>query len=215
MKTAVFVDAFNLYYGALRDRPYRWLNIQKLCQLLLPQHTIAYLKYFTALVSARPNNAGQPIRQQAYLRALKTIPHCSIHYGHYLTHKVWMPKVLPAGSPHEMVRVFKTEEKGSDVNLATHFIHDAHMNKFDIGVIISNDSDLLTPIRLVRETLNKKIGILNPHPHPSQALLPHIDFIKPIRPGVLKVSQFPPILHDESGECHCPSDWIDHEKETA
>ncbi len=63
--------------------------------------------------------------------------------------------------------MIKTEEKGSDVNLATHLLHDAHMGRFDVAVVVSNDSDLLEPIRIVREQLGKKVGILNPHPNPA------------------------------------------------
>jgi hypothetical protein len=59
-------------------------------------------------------------------------------------------------------------------------MHDAHMGRFDVAVVVSNDSDLLEPIKIVRGQLGKKVGVLNPHPKPSRALLPHIDFIKQI-----------------------------------
>jgi hypothetical protein len=35
------------------------------------------------------------------------------------------------------------------------------MGRFDVAVVISNDSDLLEPIKIVREHLGKKAGILN------------------------------------------------------
>jgi hypothetical protein len=70
MKTVVYVDGFNLYYGAVKETPYKWLNIHKLCQLLLPKNQIIKIKYFTALVTARPTDMDQPNRQQIYLRAL-------------------------------------------------------------------------------------------------------------------------------------------------
>ena len=66
MKTIVYVDGFNLYYGAVKDTPYKWLDINKLCQLLLPKHTIHQIKYFTARVVARPSDPDQPTRQQVY-----------------------------------------------------------------------------------------------------------------------------------------------------
>ena len=118
-----------------------------------------------------------------------------------------MPLVVPAGMKQQYAKVIKTEEKGSDVNLATHLLHDAHMGRFDVGVVISNDSDLLEPIRLIRSELNKKVGILNPHPNPSRALLPHIDFIKQIRAGVLGASQFPATMTDSVGIFTKPSAW--------
>jgi hypothetical protein len=36
------------------------INVRKLCELLLPKNTVAEIKYFTALVSARLNDPDQP-----------------------------------------------------------------------------------------------------------------------------------------------------------
>ena len=40
VRTIVYVDGFNLYFGALRKTPHRWLNLHTLASLLLPKHTI-------------------------------------------------------------------------------------------------------------------------------------------------------------------------------
>lgn len=40
------------------------------------------------------------------------------------------------------VSVLKTEEKGSDVNLAVDLLHDCVQGLYDCVVVISNDSDL-------------------------------------------------------------------------
>jgi NYN domain-containing protein len=207
LTTNIYIDGFNLYYGALRNTPNRWLNPETLSRLLLPKNTIGEIKYFTALVSARPSDPDQPVRQQLYLRALGTLPRVSIHLGHFLTHEVMMALVVPPGQPQRYAKVIKTEEKGSDVNLATHLLHDAHMGRFDVAVVVSNDSDLLEPIKIVRNELHKQVGILNPHPNPSRALLPHIDFIKQIRAGVLHASQFPATLTDARGIFTKPAAW--------
>ena len=50
------------------------MNVRTLCQLLLPRNPIAEIKYFTALVTARPGDSGQTVRQQLYFRALRTVP---------------------------------------------------------------------------------------------------------------------------------------------
>ena len=196
-----------MYYGALRKTPYKWVNVRALCQLLLPRNPIAEIKYFTALVTARPGDSGQTVRQQLYFRALRTVPGLSIHLGHFLSHEVMMPLASVPGRPQQYARVIKTEEKGSDVNLATHLLHDAHRGKFEVAVIVSNDSDLLEPIKIVREELGLKVGILNPHKRPSRALLPHIDFIKAIRTGVLGASQFSATMSDSHGTFHQPAGW--------
>ena len=135
------------------------------------------------------------------------MPKVSVHLGHFLTHEVTMPLVVAPGKPQQYARVIKTEEKGSDVNLATHLLHDAHSGRFDVAVVVSNDSDLLLPIRIVREQLKRRVGILNPHKNPSRALLPHIDFIKQIRSGVLQASQFPATLTDRHGTFTKPAGW--------
>ena len=118
-----------------------------------------------------------------------------------------MPMVVVPGQSQQYARVIKTEEKGSDVNLATHLLHDAHMNRFDVGVVVSNDSDLLGPIKIVRNELGKKVGILNPQKNPSRAILPHIDFIKQIRSGALGASQFPATMQDATGHFTKPVGW--------
>jgi hypothetical protein len=118
-----------------------------------------------------------------------------------------MPRVPVPGRRQEYVRVIKTEEKGSDVNLATHLLHDAHMGRFEVAVVVSNDSDLLEPIKIVRDQLGKKVGILNSHKKPSRALLPHIDFIKQIRGGALQASQFPATMSDQHGTFTKPVMW--------
>lgn len=104
-------------------------------------------------------------------------------------------------------RVIKTEEKGSDVNLATELLVDAFNDDFEIAIIVSNDSDLLMPIQVVTRMMGKPVGLLNPHKHPSVTLLPHVKFVKQIRPGVLSKCQFPTILVDEAGIFSKPAGW--------
>lgn len=214
MLTNVYIDAFNLYYGAVKNTPYKWLDLDKLCQLFLPKNKIKKIKYFTALVGSRPDHTGSNVRQLSYLRALQTIPHLSIIKGHYLSHAVWMPtfdsyqKALRQKGKIKFIRVLKTEEKGSDVNLATHLLNDGYKKEYEVAVIISNDSDLMEPIRIVKDELRLPVGVINPNqPHPSQVLLKTATFFKRIRKGALAASQFPPIMKDSNGEFHKPTSW--------
>ena len=208
IRTNIYVDGFNLYYGALRNSRYKWLNLRRLGELLLrPDNEIIQIKYFTARVKARPSEPDQPTRQQMYLRALRTLPGLSIHYGHFLSHEVSMPLVPVPGQPQRYAKVIKTEEKGSDVNLATHLLHDAHRGRFDVAVVVSNDSDLVGPIKIVREELRKKIGILNPHQKQSVELRNNSDFLKPIRAEHLAAAQFPQRLVDAHGQFTKPAIW--------
>ncbi len=51
LKTNIYVDGVNLFYGCLRKPPYRWLDLHSLFQKLLPRNEIHRLRYFTALVT--------------------------------------------------------------------------------------------------------------------------------------------------------------------
>lgn len=202
--TNVYIDGFNLYTGLSRTRlivGWIWLRSAS----MLPNDQIQSIKYFTAIVSARPHDPQQPMRQQIYLRALRTLPNVSIIFGHFLTHSY--PIVLTGSSPPQKVWVDKTEEKGSDVNLATHLLRDAFQRKFDVAVLITNDSDLLEPVRIVRQELGFPVGILNPHQHHSSALKPQATFMKRIRQSDVAANQFAPTLVDKHGHFHKPPTW--------
>jgi hypothetical protein len=207
-RTHVYIDGFNLYYGAVKGTALKWLDVRRLCELLLPGHRIDKVKYFTARVSARPDDPDKPTRQQIYLRALRTLPGVEIIYGSFLSHDVPMPLAEPPPGGSRFARVIKTEEKGSDVNIAAHLIHDAHQGLFDVAVLVTNDSDLTEPIKIVRRELGLPVGILNPHEQtPSQMLLKHASFVKQIRHGVLAASQFTAVLKDRKGPIHRPEAW--------
>jgi hypothetical protein len=206
MKTNIYVDGFNFYYGAVRGTPYKWLNIAEMCRRLLPNDQINSIKYFTALVHPRPKDPDQRVRQETYIRALQTIPNLEVIYGTFLSHEVVMPQ---AGQPGKFARVIKTEEKGSDVNIATHLLMDGFRDEYELAAVVSNDSDLLMPIKVVMNELQKPVGILMParQGHPSQVLTAQATFVKKIRERVLAQSQFGTTLQDKMGNITKPASW--------
>jgi hypothetical protein len=203
----VYVDGFNLYYGCLRGTPHKWLDLHALCCRLFPNDEIQRIRYFTALISSRPDDPQKPQRQQAYIRAIKTIPCLSVHLGHYLTRPTRMALVNPAPDGSRTVEVMKTEEKGSDVNLATYLLLDGFRGAYEAAAVISNDSDLKEPIAVVQSELRLPVGVVNPHParHRSRALQPA--FFRQIREPVLRACQLPLVLTDAVGEIHKPKAW--------
>lgn len=81
MKVRVYVDGFNLYYGALKGRrAARWLDLVALSHLLRPNDTIDAVRYFTARVKG-DQDAAAPGKQKLYLAALSTLPAVSVHFG--------------------------------------------------------------------------------------------------------------------------------------
>lgn len=91
MKINVYIEGFHLYYGAIKNPPFKWLDLMKMSELLFPNDTINKIKYFSARVSARLSDPDQPIRQSTYWRALQTIPNLSIIEGSFLVKPVMMP----------------------------------------------------------------------------------------------------------------------------
>ena len=152
----MYIDGFNLYYRALKDGPSRWLDLSMLAGTLLPGDTIHRICYFTARLDSRPNNPGQPRRQLVYLRALTTLSGVEIHYGAFRSGVRRRPlaKPLPGLPTHILIR--DSEEKGSDVNLATRLLVDGFSEEYEQAVVISNDADFATAMRYVRD----EIGVI-------------------------------------------------------
>ena len=246
MRTRVYVDGFNLYYGALKGTPFKWLDPVLLTSLLLPpKYEIERLRYFTARVSGKFDPQA-PARQRVYLKALATLAEVEIHYGRFLAKTAWRPlanlpvagrridaprpvtlprgdhRVLggrplrlpvgvypdrrggndgaPRGSgkliPDAVIAEFHTmEEKGSDVNLAAHLLNDAWQDLFDAAVVISNDTDLVVPIRMVTKERKRPVFVVCPGrwqiaPQLRQAA----SHVRHIRPAMLRAAQFPDAL---------------------
>lgn len=256
MKTFVYVDGFNVYYGCLKRSPYKWLNLAALMKQVLPANlTVARIKYFTAHVSGA-SDPDSPKRQDAYIRALKTLPEIEVYWGSFLAKNIWRPIInlpvggapihappapitLPAGAhavalagatPQVVVvgnypprgskrkkkvsrpvrdalrcEVHTMEEKGSDVNLAAHLLNDAWKAEFEVAVVVSNDTDLLTPIQMVKEERGKPVVVVCPDIKraASSKLVGVASSVRRIRPAMLAASQFPAVM----GTIRKPAGW--------
>src|SRR5271165_817476 len=219
MRTIVYVDGFNLYFRLLQKRPaLKWLNIKTLAERVLnPTNQITAVRYYTARVSGRLDPHG-PGRQQVYLDALATVPEISVHMGMFLSSEkfaglVHPPEFRPVASlPRpwpDVVKVLKVEEKGSDVNLASHLLLDAFQGNFDVAAVLSNDSDLVEPIRIVTKVLGKPVGLLSPVSNPTLELKNVASFIRRISVSDLAGSQFPDsIVRADGSTVNKPTTWV-------
>ena len=196
MRTNAYIDGFNLYYGAIKGTPFKWLDLGVLIRLVLgPEHDIACIKYFTTKVEVSEIDPDQRERQETYLRALRerrpNSPPIETYFGHFQRRPRRMPR-SPFGTG--WVEVIRTEEKGSDVNLAVHLLNDAWLDAYECAVVVSNDSDLAEAMRLARDR-GKPIGLVPPVMKTgrkiSQVLLRHSDFVRPIRRHHLERAQMP------------------------
>lgn len=210
-KTIVYIDGFNLYYR-LKYTPFKWLDLRKLSEFYLhPQeHEIQTIKYFTARVHSSREDPFKDTRQDIYLRAINTISNIEVIFGQFKKRQVTGLKCHYENEKYiegtELVTISRWEEKESDVNIATHIVADAP--QIDYVVLISNDTDLKTPLRYVKEELNKKsVGIISPRRNIHIELREASHFQKRISNRVLEQCQFPKRMRDEKGKFFCPPKW--------
>jgi hypothetical protein len=206
IRTNVYVDGFNLYYGAVKGTPYKWLDIRKYCELAFPKNEVHEVHYCTAIVKDAPWDPQQSLRQKTFIRALETTG-VEVHYGTFQSNVVKMPLAQRPRRGSRLVEVIKTEEKGSDVALGALLVAHGYQRRYRAAIVVSNDSDLLLPIKIVQEELGLPVGLLNPHPMFAAELVEVASFRKSVRKGVLAAAQFPDELEDEHGTIRKPADW--------
>ena len=201
----VYIDGFNLYYGARglcgRGTPgWRWLDLRSLSQAFLAgpgsgwaNASISRVVYCTARVSGRDNPSGAT-DQALYLRALSLSGSVDeLSEGFYVSRVAKAPLAVPdrKGRPvlskaawpvmikdsvgaevadaTFMASVARREEKGSDVNVASHLLIDILEGNIDAAIVVSNDSDLAFPVGYAREKV--PVGLVNPtKSYPAGAL---------------------------------------------
>jgi hypothetical protein len=180
VRIGVYVDAFNLHYGARglcgKSTPgWRWLDLRGLAQTLISARIswagahVERVIYCTARIDGASNPSGQA-DQDVYLKALLgsgSVDH--IEYGYYVARVKSAPLAIrgAGGRPQLvapqwpvmiqdgnggqvrnasfMVSYANREEKGSDVNVASHLLLDVLAGTVDGALVISNDSDLRFP----------------------------------------------------------------------
>jgi uncharacterized LabA/DUF88 family protein len=195
VRIGVYVDGFNLYYGARgicgRGTPgWRWLDLRGLATGLVSNHRnwpdaqVHRVVYCTARIDAASNPVGAQ-DQETYLNALVAAGSVDlIEYGTYVSHvrtaplatrdEQGRPQVVtpewpvmvqdghgdPVPGAVFMVSYAHREEKGSDVNLATHLLLDVLGHEAEAAMVISNDSDLRLPVEQARRHV--PVAIVNP-----------------------------------------------------
>ena len=196
MRVGVYIDAYNLYYGAkhqLGKIPgWRWLDVRGLVSTVVgaqrswPNAVIDRVVYCTAQIDSSFNPQGHQ-EQDVYLKALLasgSVDH--IEYGKYVTgirtrplavkgprkgsapvlvRSDWPVMVqstlgVPVKNALFMVSTLHQEEKGTDVNVASHLLVDVLSGAVDAAVVVSNDSDLKLPVHLARDRV--PVGHVNP-----------------------------------------------------
>jgi hypothetical protein len=175
---------------------WRWLDIRKLLAAHpWPGATLSKITYCTAVVDAATNPSGYH-DQDIYLRALRAAGSVDlIEYGTYVSRIKQAPLAVKASSRsgrpevvhpqwpivvqdgdgrpiHDavfLVSYAHREEKGSDVNVASHLLVDVLTAQVDAAIVVSNDSDLKFPVRYARTRV--PVGLINPSDNPTAGAL--------------------------------------------
>lgn len=161
IRVACYIDGFNLFHaiddiseasgGA--DNHLKWVCLTKLMKVFIAPtaHEIQLIKYFSAYADWLPEHAA---RHRIYVTAAKASGVIPI-MGRFKNKEIYCKRCKRTFWGHE--------EKESDVNLATHLLNDAHEDRFDLAFVLSRDSDLCSPIRMMRTGFpNKKVKVIAP-----------------------------------------------------
>ena len=178
LRTRVYVDGYNLYYGCLKGTHYKWLDLLTLFekQILPSSAPMAStllplgIKFFTAKILEKAAKAHDSVSSQArYHTALRKLYEDRIELieGYYSLIES-KARLVDMNAPDTWPRdckqtlVWKLEEKQSDVNLSLHAYHDAITNEVDQVVIVTNDTDIAPALKLIRSHTKVKIGLVIP-----------------------------------------------------
>ena len=205
-KSIIYIDGFNLYYGALKNTKWKWLNLDKFFSLLRQDDDIIKIKYFTAII----NKPSKP-EQNEYLSALSTLSNLEIILGKFKNKRV---KCLVDQCKYKGRRLFQmSEEKRTDVNIALHMVTDIINEDIERLVLISGDSDLVPALRMIK-SMKSDIEIIVYVPANEEIrsyaveLRACADKHKTLPNILLSKAQFPHKIKNPSGGwIEKPDDW--------
>lgn len=204
LRTVVYIDGYNLYYGLLRKSNRKWLDVVALFNdhVLDKDADLVEVRYYTAPVLGRMSDDSRSLqRQRQYLQALHKInpTKLTIVQGKILATTPHQRLVNPIPeAPHlQTVKVYDFNEKKTDVNLASDMIAGAWTNRYEQAVICSNDSDLEGALATVKKHHPQlRVGVVAPikgddHRRISKDLSQHADWAKILSPVHVAAAQLP------------------------
>ena len=208
-RSVVYIDGFNLYYGVLKDTPYKWLDLERFFRLLRPADDIQAIKYFTARLEPGPRRE----RQETLLRALETLPLVEVVYGRFKKKQVACTCPGCVSRTRGTATFVVPEEKRTDVNIAIHMLDDAYRHRCKRQVLVSGDSDLVPAIQMIRQRVpgiktTVYVPARNPHRGAARELRAAAHQHRSLPLGLLPQAQLPLLLPGRSGRIiHKPAAW--------
>jgi 6-hydroxy-3-succinoylpyridine 3-monooxygenase len=230
LRTRVYIDGYNLYYGCLKRSLDKWLDPRALVESILPGilyqqngKPIRYrfqtpaVKYFTApILEAFATSNDSMACQSHYHAALQgqLQGELEIIKGYHDARPArahqWEEGKVARECPK--IDIWKLEEKQSDVALALHAYSDAIREEVDQIVVLTNDSDFVPAMRMLREHTSAIVGLIAPVRDGRGAVNTEIEKYahwtrKHIRDEEFARSQLPHMVRSKNGAIHKPITW--------
>lgn len=210
-RVIAYIDGFNLYYCSLKKTRNKWLDLVKMCESMLqPDDELVAVKYFTAQIKTHKCDPNKALRQKIYLEALSQNSKLEITYGQFSIHKTKMPSAAEWEKGNiKLVEVIKTEEKGTDVNLAVQMVADAKDDLFDYAMLFSNDSDMSYAVQIAAKDCGKFVGLFVDKKAISfPKLKENVSYIRRLTPSVFAANQLPDEIITATGRIiRKPKEW--------
>ena len=211
MLTNLYIDGFNLYNRAVKKSPRSsgWTCAS------WPRRSFPLMTSNASAISPpssshAPTTRTQTERQDNVSAGARHAagPGRSI-FGEFRERIKHRPLASPKPGRPAYVRIRDTEEKGSDVNLATRLLVGGFTRDYQQAVVVSNDSDLASPIRYVSHDLELRVVVVNPDARTSthNDLVESATYVRRIWKSHLRKSQLPPTVTDEHGVITKPAGW--------
>lgn len=155
VRVSCFIDGFNLYHAidAMKANYLKWLNLNSLMEVFIEKgrHEIVSIQYFSAYANWVPSRVA---RHREYIAALKSVGVDPV-MGTFKPKQKYCRDCKKKWTAHE--------EKQTDVNIAVEMVRGAFHDVFDEAFLVSGDSDLVPPIKLMRELFpSKRIKVICP-----------------------------------------------------
>ena len=221
LKTRIYLDGYNFYYGCLKGTPYKWLDPVILFEryvlpsilyrhngiITQPVYPPQFLKFFTANILEKAARSVDSVSsQERYHTALRKLypDQVALIKGYYALNAVSAKCVDPKSLdtwPRDCktIQVWKLEEKQSDVNLALHAYHDALTGEVEQVVLVTNDTDIAPAMSMIRQHTKAIIGLVAPTTdhsrRPNTELVKQAHWVRShIRIEELAQSQLPRVI---------------------
>ncbi len=166
------------------------------------------VRYYTARVGDTADDTSRALRQDVYIRALRTLPEVIITQGEFVKTKREAILAHPPTGIEPKQTVWIRQEKGSDVCLAMHLLMDALDSPGELAVLLTNDSDFVEPIKIVRERFYTTVRVISPDIAISRKLRRVADSSQLFDQRLLERCQLPEIVIDADGRAiRRPAAW--------